>query len=154
MRTLLLDGAEPDFTYQKSLNTFAKRHHLRVWRRPEEWQGRTIWASAATRDIGATFSVRPFGFTHQIEDQVDLERDKVVSDLVFTGCAASVSYVHRAFDYRSGPDYRRGVSTDSRVAVVELNACQAPRRAPVAETAAAAPAGLRAGRAAGPADGA
>jgi len=139
MRTLLLEGAGPDFTYQKSLNTFAKRHHLRVWKRPEEWQGRTVWASAATRDIAATFSVRPFGFTHQIEDQVDLERDKVVSDLVFTGCAASVSYVRRASDYRSGLDYRRGVNTDSRVAVVELNACRAPRRSPAAETTAPRP---------------
>src|SRR5205807_699808 len=29
MRTLLLDGAEPDINRQKTLNTFNKRHHLR-----------------------------------------------------------------------------------------------------------------------------
>jgi hypothetical protein len=139
MRTLLLDGAAPDFTYQRSLNTFAKRHHLRIWKRSEQWQGRTIWASAATRDIAATFSVRPFGFTHQIEDQVDFEREKVVSDLVFTGCVASVSYVQRASGYRAGVDYRRGVNADSRVAVVELNSCESPRRSPAAETPAPRP---------------
>lgn len=139
MRTLLLDGAEPDFAFQKALNTFAKRHHLRVWKRPEQWRGRTVWASAATRDIAATFSMRPFGFTHQIEDQVDSERDKVVSDLMFTGCVASVLYVPRTTAYRAGQDYRRSMYTDSRVAVVELNSCQSPRRGPVAETVAARP---------------
>jgi hypothetical protein len=139
MTTLLLDGAEPDLSFQKSLNTFAKRHHLRVWIRPEEWQGRAVWASSATRDIAATFSVRPFGFTHQIETQVDIERDKVVSDLAFTGCVDSVSYVPRALHYRAGPEYRRGVNTDSRVAVIELNACPSPPRGPVAETASPRP---------------
>jgi hypothetical protein len=128
MRALLLDGVEPDLRLQKSLNTFEKRHHLRVWRRDDEWRGEQVWASAATQDIGATFSVRPFGFTHEIENQVDLERDKVVSDLEYTGCVASVTYVRRPDPIRqSGQDYRRGVSTDARVAVVALNACQQPR---------------------------
>jgi hypothetical protein len=138
MRTLMLDGAEQDFGLQKSLNTFEKRHHLRLWKRPSEFEGRQVWASAATRDIGATFSVHPFGFTHQIEDAVDLERDKVVSDLRFTGCMDAVYYVTRpnlakVFE----GDYRRGVSTDGRVAVVVLNDCQSPRL----EFAAALPAG-------------
>jgi hypothetical protein len=128
MRTLLLDGAVPDLSLQKSLNTFEMRHHLRIWKRPPEFQGRPVWASAATHDTGATFSVRPFGFTHQIQDVVDLERDKVVSDLRFTGCVDEVYYVPRpnlaeAFE---GP-YRRSVRTDGRVAVVLLNACQSPR---------------------------
>ena len=128
MRTLLLDGAEPDFGFQKSLNTFEKRHHLRVWKREEQFEGRAVWASAATRDLGATFSVRPFGFTHQIQDQIDLERDKVVSDLRFTGCMEAVYYVPRpnlaeAFE----GEYRRGVRTDGRVAVVLLNNCPEPR---------------------------
>jgi LssY C-terminus len=128
MRTLLLDGAEPDFSLQKSLNTFEKRHHLRIWKRAPEFEGRTVWASAATRDLGATFAMHPFGFTHQIQDAVDLERDKVVSDLRFTGCMDAVYYVPRpnlaeAFE----TDYRRGVRTDGRVAVVLLNSCQSPR---------------------------
>ena len=128
MRTLLLDGAEPDFGLQKSLNTFEKRHHLRIWKRSPEFGGHAVWASAATRDLGATFSVHPFGFTHQIQDAVDLERDKVVSDLRFTGCMDMVYYVPRpnlaeAFE----GDYRRGVRTDGRVAVVMLNDCWSPR---------------------------
>jgi hypothetical protein len=128
MRNLLLDGAEPDFGLQKSLNTFEKRHHLRIWKQTPEFEGRPVWASAATRDLGATFSVHPFGFTHQIQDAVDLEREKVVSDLRFTGCTDAVYYVPRpnlaaAFE----GDYRRGVHTDGRVAVVVLNECLSPR---------------------------
>jgi len=128
MRTLLLDGAEPDYRLQKSLNTFEKRHHLRIWQRGDQWQGEPVWASAATQDIGATFAIHPFGFTHEIQNHVDVERDKVVSDLRYTGCVASVTYVARPEPVRaSGQDYRRGVSSDARVAVVVLNACEQPR---------------------------
>jgi len=128
MRMLLLDGAEPDRQLQKSLNTFEKRHHLRVWKRPEEWRGLNVWASAATQDVGATFSLRPFGFTHEIKNDVDQERDKVVNDLVYTGCVDSVTYLRRPEGLRDpGMEYRKGVYTDSRVAVIVLNACREPR---------------------------
>ena len=129
MRTLLLDGAEPDVSRQKALNTFTKRHHLRMWKRPEQWNGRTVWVSAATRDIAITFSLRSFDFTHQIQSEVDLERDKVVSDLVFTGCVAAVSYTRRPEVGRI-PEFegRRGLTTDSRIAVVELNSCESPHQ--------------------------
>lgn len=127
MRMLLLDGVEPDLQLQKSLDTFAKRDHLRVWARDRELDGRQVWASAATRDLAAVFSIRPFGFTHQIQDDVDLERDQVVSDLSFTGCVDSVAYVSRQDTVRtSGEIYRKGVSTDSRVAVITLNSCEQP----------------------------
>jgi hypothetical protein len=128
MRTLLLDGEEADKRLQKSLNTFEKRHHLRVWNRPGEWRGERVWASAATQDVGTTFSLKPFGFTHQIENDVDQERDKVVSDLVYTGCVDSVTYLRRPEGLRGpGREYRKGLYTDSRLAVVVLNACRQPR---------------------------
>jgi hypothetical protein len=58
---------------------------------------------------------------------VDLERDQVVSDLAFTGCVDSVEYVARPETVRtSGQVYRKGVITDSRVAVVTLNSCEEP----------------------------
>jgi hypothetical protein len=108
MRTLLLDGAEPDLKLQKSLDTFAKRDHLRIWARDRELDGQQVWASAATRDTAAVFSIRPFGFTHQIQDDVDQERDQVVSDLSFTGCVDSVAYVSRPDTVRtSGESFLR-----------------------------------------------
>ncbi len=127
MRTLLLDGAEPDINRQKGLNTLAKRDHLRIWKRDGEWRGRTVWASAATKDVAASFSFQPFGFSHQIQNDIDLEREKVVTDLEFTGCVESVSYVERPEVLRS-PEYeeRKGVVTDARIAIVELNSCETP----------------------------
>lgn len=127
MRTLLLDGVEPAIQLQKSLDTFEKRDHLRIWSRPIELDGRPVWASAATRDLAAVFSMRPFGFTHQIQDDVDLERDQVVSDLAFTGCVDTVAYVARPETLRgSGEPFRKGIFSDSRVAVVSLNSCRNP----------------------------
>jgi hypothetical protein len=128
MRTLLLDGREPDLRLQKSLDTFEKRDHLRIWKRDLELDGQPVWASAATRDLGMTFGLHPFGFTHEIQNDVDLERDKVVHDLVLGGCVDSVAYVQRPDSVReTGEDYRKGVSTDARVAVVALNGCTQPR---------------------------
>lgn len=129
MRTLLLDGGEPDLRLQTALNTFEKRDHLRIWKRPEEWDGRTVWASSATRDVAATFSIaHPFGFTHEIEGNVDLERDKIVSDLQLTGCVDAVEYIARPQPRRDSPgEFRKGVHTDGRMAVVVLNSCDAPQ---------------------------
>jgi hypothetical protein len=130
MRTLLLEGAEADFGFQKALDTFEKRDHLRIWRRAQQdFDGRPVWASAATRDVAATFSMRPFGFAHRIENDVDLERDKVIHDLKFTGCVDAVQYAGRPAAALYGPDARQGLQTDGRVAVVFLNSCQEPRLA-------------------------
>jgi hypothetical protein len=123
MRKLLLDGRSPDMYRQKALNDFSKRDHVRVWKRTDEFEGASVWAAAATRDISATFSFR-FGFTHRIQTNLDLERDKVVSDFVYAGCVDEVAYVGRAqgmLDDESGR--RKGLSTDGRVAVLVLNAC-------------------------------
>ncbi len=128
MRDLLLEGESPEIRLQKSQDTFEKRDHLRIWKRDAELDGRAVWASAATRDLGTTFGMHPFGFTHEIQSEVDLERDKVVHDLIFTGCVDSVAYVQRPEGVReTGAVYRKGVSTDARVAVVTLNGCRQPR---------------------------
>ncbi|MBV9742718.1 MAG: LssY C-terminal domain-containing protein [Acidobacteriia bacterium] len=128
MRTLLLDGAAPDLRLQRSLNTFDKRDHMRIWHRDAEWRGRDVWAAAATKDVEATFSTRPFGFTHRIESDVDLERDKVVRELEFTGCVETVVRPSRLKTAEEAETkLRRGVETDSRVAVVLLNSCERQR---------------------------
>ena len=133
MRTLLLDGLEPDLRVQESLDTFGQRDHLRVWRRDSEWRGQPVWAAAATHDIAATFSTRPFGFTHSIQTNLDIERDKVVRDLEFTGCVDDVIYSRRPESaWEASHDYRKGLETDARVAVVLLNSCTDPRSFPIA----------------------
>jgi hypothetical protein len=123
MRTLLLENRAPEISRQKTLNTFDKRHHIRIWRRTEKLDGASVWAAAATWDISTTFSVR-YGFTHRVQNDTDLERDKVAGDLAFTGCVDQMRYINRPTD----PDITEGAGrnelwSDGRIAVVVLNAC-------------------------------
>ncbi len=95
MSILLLEGQKPDLVFQKQYNTFAKRHHLRIWRRPQTFQGRPVWVCAATHDTGIEFSPENKTFIHKIDSEIDRERAKVVSDLVFTGQVKGLALVER-----------------------------------------------------------
>ena len=51
---LLMNERPPDLVFQKSLNTFAKRHHVRIWKLAKKYNGREVWVGAATHDIATT----------------------------------------------------------------------------------------------------
>jgi LssY C-terminus len=93
---LLLDGRPPDLVFEKTNDTFAARHHLRIWRRPGQFGGQTVWVCSATHDIGIHFSDKDRTFIHQIDSHIDGERAKVVSDLMLTGMVRGLSLVERA----------------------------------------------------------
>lgn len=95
MSILYLDGAPPEFSYQKGNNTFAQRHHLRVFRRPGTFDGKPIWVASSTHDTGIDFSERDRTFIHKIDSDIDHERAKVVNDLLFTGMVQSIALVAR-----------------------------------------------------------
>lgn len=116
---LLLDGKPPDMVFQKLVNTFAKRHHLRVWRRPSTFDGRPVWSVAATHDIGISFSERDRTFIHLIDHQIDRERTKVVEDLVFTGMVRSSAMVERPHVPKKSENATGdALETDARIAVL------------------------------------
>jgi LssY C-terminus len=95
---LVLDGRQPDVVYEKVADTFAKRHHLRMWRWPSADtadDSSTVWLVAATHDIGVMFSMQRRSFTHRVDSRIDDERDKVVSDLVAANAVAAMSYAQR-----------------------------------------------------------
>ncbi len=93
---LLLDGRPPDLVFEKLNDTFAARHHLRIWQRPGRFNGEEIWVCSATHDTGISFSEENRTFIHQIDPQVDLERAKVVNDLLLTGLIHGLSLVERS----------------------------------------------------------
>ena len=95
MSILLLDGQPPDMAWQKGNNTFARRHHLRIFRRPETFAGKPVWVCSATHDIGINFSDRDRTFIHRVDSSIDKERAKVVNDLLFTGMVRSLALVNR-----------------------------------------------------------
>ena len=122
LSTLLLDGAPPDMVFQKQNDTFAARHHLRIWRRPGKFHGQDIWVCAATHDTGIDFSQESRTFTHKIDSDIDRERAKVVNDLLFTGLVRGLSLVAR--ELPSGLSNATGdqLETDGSMAVVAFAA--------------------------------
>jgi len=117
--TLLLEGRPPDLVYQKQNNTFALRHHLRVWRRPGSFDGKPIWVCAATHDVGIDFSEENKTFIHRIDPQIDRERAKVVNDLLFTGQVKSLALVERpAVPHTSQNATGDQIQTDGQMAVL------------------------------------
>jgi hypothetical protein len=116
---LLLDGKPPDMVFQKMLNTFAKRHHLRVWRRSATFEGRPVWSVAATHDIGISFSERDRTFIHLIDHNIDKERTKVVEDLAFTGRVKSSVLVDRPHVPKKSENATGdALETDAKIAVL------------------------------------
>jgi LssY C-terminus len=95
MSILYLDGRPPDMTFQKQNNTFDKRHHIRVWMRPEKFNGQPVWVAAATHDISITMSPVSHNLTHGIDPNIDAERSKVTNDLIFTGHVKGIALVER-----------------------------------------------------------
>jgi opacity protein-like surface antigen len=125
MSTLLLGGQAPAYAYAKTLNTFSKRHHLRIWASSLPWSGQTVWTSSSTHDTGIGFSKKNKTFIHLIDSHIDNERAKVVNDLIFTGCVSNVQLVARSWipkDAKNGTG--EDLITDGRIAVLQLNECR------------------------------
>jgi opacity protein-like surface antigen len=125
MSTLLLGGQAPAYAYAKTLNTFSKRHHLRIWVSSLPWNGETVWTSSSTHDTGIGFSKKNKTFIHLIDTHIDNERAKVVNDFIFTGCVSNVQLVARPWipkDAKNGTG--EDLITDGRIAVLQLNDCR------------------------------
>jgi len=118
---LYLDGRPPDMVFEKTNNTFSKRHHLRIWLRPDPYRGQPVWVCAATHDTGIDFSAKDRTFIHKIDSQIDLERSKVVNDLLLTGKVQSLLMVDRPNVPRNGQNATGdNLTTDGKMAVLIL----------------------------------
>lgn len=138
MRPFLLDGQVPDMNWEKSLNTYAQRDHMRVW----EWQATEVtgpvFLGTATHDKSAGISWKRRQFVHHIDSNIDDERSKIVRDLRAAGCVRAVYLVPRSDVAPSGVNsIGDPVTTDRNIAVVQLQECHAvvPELADVPEAA-------------------
>jgi len=127
MSDLLVEDQKADMSWQKSFNDLSKRHHIRIWKQAATWNGRQVWIGAATHDIDFAFWRPGTKMTHKIAENVDDERDKVVNDLLFTSCATLLDAPER-FEI---PQFTRNATgdpmrTDTRLAILQVNACSAP----------------------------
>ncbi|HXW13332.1 MAG TPA: LssY C-terminal domain-containing protein, partial [Terriglobia bacterium] len=91
---LYLFGRREDLAFEKMLDTFMKRHHLRLWRTfSSTSEGREIWLGASTHDIG--LDVHLGVVSHAIDPDLDAERAKVGADLIAGGLVAAERLVSR-----------------------------------------------------------
>lgn len=122
MGRLTLDGVQANASYQKSLNTLAKRHHVRVWK--AQGQDGDAWFAAATEDVAYGF--QGMHITHSIDPNIDTERAKVVNDLAFTGCVDAAALLSRnKLSLGPAPKGAEPIVTDRKIVVVLLNECHA-----------------------------
>jgi hypothetical protein len=108
--TLFLFGRAQDVGFQKAIDMSPrKRHHVRFWalslerddeplNNPEFWlnadrppiDGPALWVGAGTRDTGLSFTKFTFQFTHATADDVNTERDLIISELKRIGAIGDV----------------------------------------------------------------
>ncbi len=109
-----------DLAYEKMLNTFAMRHHLRLWRSPARTaDGREIWLGAAVHDTG--FDIHPGVASHATSPYLDAERAKVGADLIDTGLVAATQLVTPPHPLSHGTTGTGGAwETDGKLLVIDL----------------------------------
>jgi LssY-like putative type I secretion system component LssY len=125
--TQLVDGQRVSSTWEKGLDSYAKREHLRVWGRKDVIEGQTVWLGAMTRETGAVLSLRQHKFIHHIDTEMDEGREILARDLGLAGCVTAAYYVqrpqmlHAAMNATGDP-----MRTDGSLAVVQLKDCENP----------------------------
>jgi hypothetical protein len=129
MSTLYINSVGADMSWQKGFDDVSKRHHIRLWKLAQTWQGQELWVGAATRDVEFGY-LRPGRLaSHRVDELVDHERDKIAYDIAFASCAEVVDWMDR-------PDIPRNtrnatgdrMQTDGQLAVVQMNDCSNPRQ--------------------------
>lgn len=127
---LQLEGKDPDYEYQEDLNTVAKRHHFRVFRRPDTYHGQSVSVASATHDIGIGMGRRATQWYHLIDPEIDEERQKIADDLLFTGLATGYTLVDRPeAPRRAAKATGDELHTDGRMMVLHLTGEKEGRRA-------------------------
>ena len=121
MSILTLDGKPPDMTFEKQNNTFASRHHIRLFQVSHTFAGKPVFVAAATHDIKIYFSKTSRSITHGIDPDIDNERTKVTNDMLFTGKVKAVSLVDRTnipknISNATGDQLK----TDDKISVIEF----------------------------------
>lgn len=118
---LRINGQLPDLVFQKSLNTFAKRHHVRIWKQPMTYNGKQVWIAAATHDIAISNARLGTKWSHRIDPHIDRERDWVETDLLFVGTATGYADIDRRLAPKIAANATGDqVLTDGKMSVVDV----------------------------------
>ncbi|MDN3483541.1 LssY C-terminal domain-containing protein [Arthrobacter sp. APC 3897] len=124
---LLLFGRQQDFAYQQEVNGNPRqRHHVRFWRCPEGWllPGgiASDWLAAASFDRAVGLSLFTLQVTHRVGENIDAERDYLVSSMQQAFPEVSVNVIR---NFSTGYHSRNGggdsIVTDGDLPVTNLS---------------------------------
>lgn len=124
--SLYLFGEQQELAFQQEIDgSTHKRHHVRFWPTPKKWWlpggYHADWLGAATYDRSVGFSAFTLQFTHKIEEDIDIERDYVVSTLEKTGLVSKVDTVeHYASGFRSRNGGGDHIKTDGNLPFIHF----------------------------------
>ena len=121
-----LDGRVQDLARQKSLDSYGRREHVRLWQEGT-LQGQQAWLGAFTRETSATLSLKYHKFIHHVDRNLDEGVLMLIRDLSLAACVASVRQLPRPdmaknFVNATGDEIR----TDGTLNVVYLKECGRP----------------------------
>jgi ankyrin repeat protein len=126
---LTVNGQAPDYVFQKGLDTFDKRHHIRVWKLSETYDGQEVWVGAATHDIAISSAKAKTKWGHRIDPHVDRERDWIQTDLLYNEMAKGYAYVDRPqAPKKTTNGTGDGMVTDGAMLVLQLGQPKTPNR--------------------------
>jgi hypothetical protein len=128
--SLVLNGQRPVGAWSKTLDTFFARHHFRLYSQDAHFDGAPVFVTSATHDSGIGINKATKTLIHIVDENIDEEREKIVYDMLLTGCVDGVQYVDRPWipqdlQNSTGDTLR----TDRRMAVLKIDECSTPRRA-------------------------
>lgn len=109
-----------ELAFEKVLNTFAMRHHVRFWKAPGQTvDGNPIWLGAAVHDTG--YDIHPGVASHATSPVLDNERAKVGADLLATRLVSAEALVTPPHPLSSGYTGTGGAwHTDGKLLVIVL----------------------------------
>lgn len=129
MSAQTFEERRPISEYSKTLNTYSKRHHMRVFEMSATYNGKPVLAVASTQDLGIDFNFKKIKFTHYIDRNIDNERAKIVNDLLYTGCVDAADIFERTWIARDAKNTAgQQLVTDGAVVALEMNPCRNPAR--------------------------
>lgn len=127
MSVLMLDGKRPVWSLSKAMNTFHKRHHIRIFESGQTWQGNPLYTASSTQDTAVVFSAKKF--IHRIDNNIDNERAKVLNDLLLTRCVEEAETMDRAWVPKETKNATgENLITDGKIAILRFNDCHNPSR--------------------------
>jgi LssY C-terminus len=128
MANFFLFGRTQDYGYAMPdpSSILSKRHHVRIWKTNYRVQGTPVWLAAATHDV--TIAMHKLTITHDIDPQVDAERDFIGDNLSGTRLVAHSEYLSSTRPvFQATTTNGQRYYSDSRILLVQLTQPSATR---------------------------